>query len=80
MRLLAQRGCRVTALPAHASADEILSLAPDGVLFSPGPGDPAFLDYQVDTIRAVIGRAPILGICLGHQVLGARLRRRAPTS
>jgi carbamoyl-phosphate synthase small subunit len=70
MRLLAERGCRVTALPAHASADEILALSPDGVLFSPGPGDPAFLDYQAATIRQVIGRAPILGICLGHQVLG----------
>ena len=69
MRLLAQRGCAVTALPSHASADDILSLSPDGVLFSPGPGDPAFLDYQVATIRQVIGRAPILGICLGHQVL-----------
>jgi len=69
MRLLLERSCRVTALPAHASAEQILSLAPDGVLFSPGPGDPAFLDYQVETIRSVIGRAPILGICLGHQVL-----------
>jgi carbamoyl-phosphate synthase small subunit len=59
----------VTALPSHASVNEILSLSPDGVLFSPGPGDPAFLDYQVETIRSVIGRAPILGICLGHQVL-----------
>jgi carbamoyl-phosphate synthase small subunit len=70
MRLLTQRGCRVTALPAHTSAEDILHLHPDGVLFSPGPGDPAFLDYQVATIRQVIGRAPILGICLGHQVLG----------
>jgi carbamoyl-phosphate synthase small subunit len=70
MRLLAQRGCHVTALPAHASADDILSLNPDGVLFSPGPGDPAFLDYQVATIGSLVGRTPILGICLGHQVLG----------
>ena len=69
MRLLAQRGCTVTALPADAPTEQILSLSPDGVLFSPGPGDPAFLDYQVSTIREVIGRAPILGICLGHQVL-----------
>jgi len=70
MRLLAQRGCRITTLPSHVSAEDILSLAPDGVLFSPGPGDPAFLDYQVATVRALIGRTPILGICLGHQVLG----------
>jgi carbamoyl-phosphate synthase small subunit len=70
MRLLRDRGCRVTALPSHASADDILALRPDGVLFSPGPGDPLFLDYQVATIKQIIGRAPILGICLGHQVLG----------
>ena len=44
--------------------------SPDGILFSPGPGDPAFLDYQVATVRALIGKAPVLGICLGHQVLG----------
>jgi carbamoyl-phosphate synthase small subunit len=70
MRLLAGRGCRVTALPSHASAEEVLSLAPDGVLFSPGPGDPQFLDYQVTTIKSLIGKTPVLGICLGHQVLG----------
>ena len=70
MRMLAQRGCRVTTLPSHASGEQILALAPDGVLFSPGPGDPAFLDYQVATVRSLIGRTPVLGICLGHQVLG----------
>jgi carbamoyl-phosphate synthase small subunit len=70
MRLLGERGCRVTALPSDASAEDVLSQKPDGILFSPGPGDPAFLDYQVETIRGLIGKAPILGICLGHQVLG----------
>jgi carbamoyl-phosphate synthase small subunit len=70
LRLLSQRGCRVTTLPADASADDVLSLKPDGILFSPGPGDPAFLDYQVATIKSLIAKAPILGICLGHQVLG----------
>jgi carbamoyl-phosphate synthase small subunit len=70
MRLLAQRNCQVTALPPDANAEEILARSPDGILFSPGPGDPAFLDYQVDTVRSLIGKAPILGICLGHQVLG----------
>jgi carbamoyl-phosphate synthase small subunit len=70
MRLLTQRGCQVTALPPDANAEEILSRSPDGILFSPGPGDPAFLDYQVSTVRSLIGKAPVLGICLGHQVLG----------
>ncbi len=70
MRLLAQRGCRVTALPPDAPAEYILAQSPDGILFSPGPGDPAFLDYQVATVRSLIGKAPLLGICLGHQVLG----------
>jgi carbamoyl-phosphate synthase small subunit len=70
MRLLADRGCRATVLPPDAGAEAILAHSPDGILFSPGPGDPAFLDYQVDTVRSLVGRAPILGICLGHQVLG----------
>jgi carbamoyl-phosphate synthase small subunit len=70
LRLLSQRSCRVTTLPAAASAQDVVSLKPDGILFSPGPGDPAFLDYQVATIKSLIGKAPILGICLGHQVLG----------
>jgi carbamoyl-phosphate synthase small subunit len=70
MRLLAERGCRITALPSDATAEDVLAQKPDGVLFSPGPGDPAFLDYQVRTVRSLVGKAPILGICLGHQVLG----------
>src|SRR5207247_2875312 len=70
LRLLSDRGCRVTTLPAITSSEEILALKPDGIVFSPGPGDPTFLDYQVTTIKQLIGKAPILGICLGHQVLG----------
>jgi carbamoyl-phosphate synthase small subunit len=70
LRNLAERGCHATVVPPDSDAETILSLAPDGILFSPGPGDPAFLDYQVTTVRALIGKAPILGICLGHQVLG----------
>ena len=73
LRLLSERGCRVTTLPSDVSAAEVLSLNPDGVVYSPGPGDPAFLDYQVASIKEVIGRTPILGICLGHQVLGRAL-------
>jgi len=70
LRLLTDRGCRATTLPPDASAEAILAQKPDGILFSPGPGDPAFLDYQVATIKGLIGKAPVLGICLGHQVLG----------
>ena len=70
LRLLRSRGCRVTTLPCTASVEEVLSLNPDGVVFSPGPGDPALLDYMVSTVSALIGKTPILGICLGHQLLG----------
>lgn len=69
MRILSSHGCRVTAVPASTTADDILALAPDGVLMSPGPGDPALLDYAVGTANGLLGRVPIFGICLGHQVL-----------
>ncbi len=69
MRILSGLGCRVTAVPCRTSADEILSLKPDGIVLSPGPGDPALLDYAVVTANGLLGRAPIFGICLGHQVL-----------
>jgi carbamoyl-phosphate synthase small subunit len=70
LRLLRLRGCRVTAVPCTTSADDLLALAPDGILFSPGPGDPALLDYAVATVKSLIGKKPVLGICLGHQLLG----------
>ncbi|MBI4498806.1 MAG: glutamine-hydrolyzing carbamoyl-phosphate synthase small subunit [Chloroflexi bacterium] len=73
LRSLRERGCRVTAVPCTASAEDILSLDPAGVLFSPGPGDPALLDYLVGTARRLIGQRPIMGICLGHQVLARAL-------
>ncbi len=69
LRLLASRGCRVTAYPASASSEELLARRPDGVLLSPGPGDPELLDYLVETARGLAGRVPIMGICLGNQVL-----------
>jgi len=71
LRVLHRLGCAPTALPCHATADDILAMHPDGVLLSPGPGDPAFLDYAVATARGLVGRVPVMGICLGHQVLGA---------
>ena len=70
MRLLRHRGLEVTAVPHTTSAEEVLALSPSGVLFSPGPGDPMLLDHVVATARGLIGRAPIMGICLGHQVIG----------
>ena len=69
LRLLASRGCRVTAYPASVTARELLARRPDGVLLSPGPGDPELLDYLVETARGLVGEVPIMGICLGNQVL-----------
>jgi len=69
LRSLRRLGCAVTAVPATASAGDILALKPDGVVLSPGPGDPALLSYVMDTTRGLIGRLPIMGICLGHQML-----------
>ena len=70
MRQLNYRGCRVTAVPHNTGAEDILSLGPDGVLLSPGPGDPMLLDHVVQSARGLAGRTPLMGICLGHQVLG----------
>ena len=70
LRLLRSRGCEVIAIPSTASAQEIMERKPDGVLVSPGPGDPELLDYAVETVKGLIGRVPMMGICLGNQVLG----------
>ncbi len=69
LRNLRTRGCEVTAYPATSSADELLAMKPDGVLMSPGPGDPEVLDYAVEAAEGLIGRVPIMGICLGNQIL-----------
>jgi carbamoyl-phosphate synthase small subunit len=73
LRNLAQRGCDVIVLPATSSGEDILTHQPDGVLFSNGPGDPAALPYLVAAARDVLGRIPLFGICLGHQILGQAL-------
>ena len=70
LRMLRVRGCEVKALPARTSADDILALKPDGVVMSPGPGDPELLDYAVEAARGIAGKVPILGICLGNQMIG----------
>ena len=69
LRILRARGCEVTAVPSTTTAEDVLALEPDGVLLSPGPGDPELLDYAVETAGKLIGRVPIMGICLGNQVL-----------
>ena len=69
-RHLRRSGCRVTVLPGTATADEVLAHEPDGVFLSNGPGDPEPLDYAISTIRGLLGKKPIFGICLGHQLLG----------
>jgi carbamoyl-phosphate synthase small subunit len=70
LRLLENNGCEVLVLPASSTGDEILALKPDGLLLSNGPGDPAALPYIVDAARTVIGKVPVFGICLGHQIIG----------
>ena len=70
LRHLRTRGCQVTAMPPSSSADDILGVKPDGVLLSPGPGDPQLRDVQVAAAKALIGKLPVMGICMGHQVLG----------
>jgi len=70
LRELAAREGRLTVMPAASTADEILARKPDGVVLSNGPGDPAAVTYAIATIRELMGRVPMLGICLGHQLLG----------
>ena len=76
LRSLARLGCEATAVPCHTTAEDILAMKPDGVLLSPGPGDPAILDHAVETTRGLIGKTPLMGICLGHQVVGEALGAR----
>jgi len=73
LRLLANQGFRVTVVPATTSAQTTLALLPDGIFLSNGPGDPAAVTYAVDTICALLGKVPVFGICLGHQLLGLAL-------
>lgn len=71
LRMLVERGCRVTVVPAKTSAQAVLDYQPDGIFLSNGPGDPAPCDYAIDAIQTLLkGDIPIFGICLGHQLLG----------
>ena len=69
IRSLNARGCRVTVVPYDTTAEEIISLDPDGVFISNGPGDPADVPQTAETVRRLLGRYPVFGICLGHQIL-----------
>ncbi len=76
LRMLTREGCRVTVVPAQTTADDVLALKPDGVFLSNGPGDPEPVDYAVRAIRQMMGRVPVFGICLGHQLTGLALGGR----
>jgi carbamoyl-phosphate synthase small subunit len=76
LRMLAREGCSVTVVPAETTAEDVLALKPDGVFLSNGPGDPEPVDYAVRAIRNMMGRVPVFGICLGHQLCGLALGGR----
>jgi len=73
LRLLNQFGCSTTVVPSSTKAEEILALKPDGILISPGPGDPARLVNVEEMVRKLLGKKPIMGICLGHQIIARAL-------
>ena len=73
LRMLTRESCRVTVVPAETTAEDVLALKPDGVFLSNGPGDPEPVDYAVRAIRGLMGRVPVFGICLGHQLCGLAL-------
>ena len=73
LRMLTRENCRVTVVPAKTSAADVMAMAPDGVFFSNGPGDPEPLAYAVENVRELQGKTPLFGICLGHQIFGLAL-------
>ena len=76
LRCLRDAGCRVSVVPAAFPAKDALALKPDGVFLSNGPGDPASASYAIEVVRGLLGRVPLFGICLGHQILGLALGAR----
>jgi carbamoyl-phosphate synthase small subunit len=76
LRRLVDHGCRVTVVPASTSAAETLALQPDGVFYSNGPGDPAAVKYGIETLQGLLGKVPVFGICLGHQLMGLAMGGR----
>ncbi len=76
LRLLVDHGCDVTVVPASTSAEDVIAMKPSGVFLSNGPGDPEPIGYAIESIRKLLGRVPIFGICLGHQLCGLALGGR----
>ena len=73
LRCLVDEGCKVTVVPATASAADVLALDPDGIFLSNGPGDPAAVEGGITTVRELLGKRPMFGICLGHQLMSLAL-------
>ena len=73
LRCLVQVGCKVTVVPGTWSAEQVLAYKPDGIFLSNGPGDPAAIGYAVETVKGLLGKKPVFGICLGHQLIGQAL-------
>lgn len=73
LRSLEEAGCQLLVLPARTSAQEILAAQPDGIFLSNGPGDPSAVHYVIETVRDLLGKRPVFGICLGHQIMGLAL-------
>ncbi|PSS30288.1 Carbamoyl-phosphate synthase small chain like [Actinidia chinensis var. chinensis] len=73
LRRLASYGCKITVVPSTWPASETLKMKPDGVVFSNGPGDPSAVPYAVETVKKIIGKVPVFGICMGHQLIGQAL-------
>jgi carbamoyl-phosphate synthase small subunit len=74
LRKLTRVGCRVKVVPANTPADEVLAKKPDGIFLSNGPGDPAAVSYAIDNVKQILGKVPVFGICLGHQILSLALK------
>ena len=74
LRKLTRAGCKIRVVPANTPADEVLATRPDGIFLSNGPGDPAAVPYAIDNVKTILGKVPVFGICLGHQILSLALK------